>query len=363
MSARVDSPVRRLGLRKRLVFSFVAALLIFFVFEGICSTVIVFRDVLQKPQIDERRHTEYDADLGWIHTPHTSIRDMYGPNRHLTINGQRFRSKQEFSRKVPDHRIRVICSGDSFTLGHTVDDDATWCARLETLEPRFQTINMGQGGYGIGQAWLWYEREKESFDHQVHILAFIAEDFRRISATTFVGYGKPVLKVHDGDIQVTNVPVPKTAYVGESLMRNAIHLQQLCSVRVMRRMISGAEHVPDEREVEETGLSVAAAVFRRLQAWHKAHNSTFVLVYLPVESEYRTPPNVYRTFVQELALKENQNFIDLALPINELEFADMTRLYEGHFNERGNQFVAEYLHRKLLEIPAIATALNQPSSD
>ena len=335
----------------------------FFVIEGICHTVIVFRDVVQKPQVDERRHTEYDAELGWINTPGVSIRNMYGPNRHLTINRQRFRNLEEFSREVPANRVRAICSGDSFTLGHTVGDDGTWCARLVEIDPRLQTINMGQGGYGIDQAYLWYEREKEAFDHQIHVMAFIGEDFRRIPATTFVGYGKPVLQVEEGKIRVTNVPVPRAAYLGDGLMKNAIHLQQLSSVRVLRRLIFGAVRVPSEREVEVEATTVAAAVFRKLQAWHKARGSTLVLVYLPVESEYRTPPGVYRKFVQELARTDSLNLIDLSEPIDALELGEMLRLYEGHFNEAGNYFVARYLHRRLLEIPEIRTKLERLSAN
>jgi hypothetical protein len=172
-----------------------------------------------------------------------------------------------------------------------------------------------------------------------------------------------VLKVDDGDVLVTNVPVPKAAYWADRMMSNAIHLRQLSSVRVLRRLIYGGEYVPTASEVEDEATNVAGAVFRKLHAWHERQGSTLVLVYLPMPTDYRTPPNVFRRSVRQLAKDENLNFIDLTESINSLELKDMLRLYDGHFNEQGNQFIAESLYSGLLEIPEVATALRPESQD
>ena len=63
----------------------------------------------------------------------------------------------------------------------------------QSLDPRLETLNMGQGGYGVDQAYLWYKRDAAKFEHQVHLLAFITDDFVRMQSDRFRGYGKPVI--------------------------------------------------------------------------------------------------------------------------------------------------------------------------
>src|SRR5439155_1903766 len=110
---------------------------------------------------------------------------------------------------VPDGKVRIICSGDSFTLGFGVDNTHSWCELLSSLEPRLETVNMGQGGYGVDQAYLWYKRDAAKIGHQAQLLAFVTDDFYRMQSSSFSGYGKPVLEVEDGRLVVKNAPVPR----------------------------------------------------------------------------------------------------------------------------------------------------------
>ena len=67
---------------------------------------------------------------------------------------------------------KKISSGDSFTLGYGVNNEETWPTAFSKLDERFETINMGQGGYGVDQSYLWYKRDGLEFDHQIHLFAF-----------------------------------------------------------------------------------------------------------------------------------------------------------------------------------------------
>ena len=98
----------------------------------------------------ERRHTEYDAELGWVSVPGHAVPDIYGPGRSITINRQSFRNKREFPERAPAGKLRVICSGDSFTLGYGVDDDATWSETSNGLRARlFTRLSHISNGTGI----------------------------------------------------------------------------------------------------------------------------------------------------------------------------------------------------------------------
>jgi len=61
----------------KVLFSCVIAAAMFFLIEGVCNTMVVVRDVVQKPAIKERVHTRYDPDLGWVNIPDTHICLLY----------------------------------------------------------------------------------------------------------------------------------------------------------------------------------------------------------------------------------------------------------------------------------------------
>jgi len=125
--------------------------MILVVIEGLASYALLARDIMTHP-VAERRHTKYDPDLGWVNEPSVHIPNMYGQGVYLKTNSQGFRSNHDFDTVVPNGKYRIICSGDSFTLGYGVDNDHTWRQVLTSLDPRLETVNMGQGGYGVDQA-------------------------------------------------------------------------------------------------------------------------------------------------------------------------------------------------------------------
>lgn len=155
--------------------------------EGLASYGLLVRDVMTTNSLAERRHTTYDPDLGWVNEPNVYIPDMYGPGVYLRTNAQGFRNNHEINAAVPAGKVRVVCSGDSFTFGYGVDNAHTWCEQLSVLDPRLETVNMGQGGYGVDQAYLWYKRDAAKIEHQVQLLAFITDDFYRMLSDSFAG--------------------------------------------------------------------------------------------------------------------------------------------------------------------------------
>ena len=169
---------------KRLLFGVVCLvgvpLLLLVVLEGGSSLLLLVADLYRTPpQLTERPHTQYDTLLGWVNRPDFYDHDLYAPGVYLRTNSQGFRNDHAITPRVPPGRARAICSGDSFTLGYGVDNDHTWCALLEHRIHGLETVNMGQGGYGADQAYLWYKRDAEHLDHHVQIFAVILEDFRR----------------------------------------------------------------------------------------------------------------------------------------------------------------------------------------
>jgi hypothetical protein len=212
LSRHRPSPRPGSGLGKFLLGNIAVFLLLAVLIEGASSLLLFAGRALRVRPIAERRHTIYDPELGWVNEANRRIPNMYGPGIYLTTNSQGFRGDRDFGEAVPLGKHRIICSGDSVTFGYGVDDDHTWCQLLTAMDSRLETVNMAQGGYGVDQAYLWYKRDGGRLRHDILILAPIKDDFLRMQFNSFRGYGKPLLVLKDGALQVSNVPVPRRAY-------------------------------------------------------------------------------------------------------------------------------------------------------
>lgn len=368
-----------LKIRKFLLFFLINLGIIFIILvlcEGLAGVILFSQALRQTPPVAERQHTQYDEKLGWVNKPGVFIKDMYGPGLDMQINSQGFRSKEEFSQAIPAGKIRLICSGDSFTLGYGVGNDDTWCQALTALDSRLQTVNMGQGGYGVDQAYLWYKQDGVKLDHNVHLFAFITTDFERMQQTEFLGYGKPRLFFDYEQLQVANVPVPQRAFYVPWLTQNYQALQQLSLVRLLQQNAAGQPQ-PAQAAPASTAYDpevVAAAILRDLLATNEMKNSTLVLVYLPTLGDYQPetpgPTDRWRNFVKVAAQDTDAVFIDVVEAFRQLPPDQVPQLFiaegavdfpgaAGHYTVAGNRYVAEVIYEQLMTLPQITPKLDQ----
>jgi len=153
---------------------------IFIFVEGLSSLIIsAYNLISYKPPPAISR---YDASIGWTGIPDAYIPDMYGPGKYVKTKSLGFRNDAEVEAIMSDTRIRIICSGDSFTYGEGVANDQAWCNRMPELDNRLEMVNLAQPGYGIDQMYLRYMRDGVVLERTIHIFAFIV-------AGSFVGAG------------------------------------------------------------------------------------------------------------------------------------------------------------------------------
>ena len=195
--------------------------------EGLSSLTFVLGELKSCRIRAERIHTEHDPLLGWINKPNVDIRNIYGPGKHLRTNSQRFRNDVDFPTAVVPGRRRWICSGDSFTFGYGVGNAHCWCALLSARLPNVECVNMGQGGYGVDQAFLWYLRDGVKVEHDVLVFAFITGDFPRMVEVDPTGYPRPLLDIVNRQIVTKNVPVPQPSFMARRLPRYLGALRKL----------------------------------------------------------------------------------------------------------------------------------------
>jgi len=331
--------------------------------EGLASYLLVGHSVLHASRRPaERKHTRYDRELGWVNIPNLDIPDMYGPGVRLRTNRQGFRNDHDIADVVPPGKHRAICSGDSFALGYGVADHETWCARLEALDPRLETVNMGQGGYGVDQAFLWFRRDARALQHHLHLFTFITGDFDRMRHDTFAGYGKPVIRLENGGLVTGNVPVPATGYTLGPLFPRVRALEDLRLVELLRLSLGKLGLLADSppEVTDEQTRTVAARIFEDLRDLNARRGSRLVLVHLP--SFRRVPVEVdaeWAHFVHVTADRIGVPVIDVQAEFQRLALEDRKALFfqqpdNRHLNQRGNEMAAGVICRAITRLPPLS---------
>ena len=355
------------------LFNLVAVVLLLLLAEGAASVYYAFRAAFATPPVAESLYTEYDRDLGWVNLPNVYLPNMYGPGKFLRTNGQRFRNDHDFTKAVPSGKTRIICSGDSFTLGFGVDNEHTWPQQLAARAANLETVNMGQGGYGADQVYLWYKRDGSVLDHDIQIFAIISPDVFRMQHSSFNGYGKPLLTVDNDRVVTTNVPVPRTMEVwSPRLVRTENALADLSLTRALKSVFKFKATAPltDSKERNEETAWVLSTMLDELAATNRAKGSVLVLAYLPTREELTGEVGAsWRKFLADYARQHHALYFDLfddfrALPPSQLDSLFITLAAvefpgaAGHYTEAGNEFVAGLIYRRLMESPETAAKLN-----
>ena len=330
--------------------------------------------------LPDRAHTAYDPELGWIGEKSKRVTDLYGPGLTLTTNARGFRNTREFATGVPDGVTRIVAIGDSFTLGFGAGDADAWPARLERECPRVEVPNLGQGGYGLDQSVLHYERETRDLAHQIALGAFIADDFSRVRSARMVAYGKPVLRLRDGTFRLENVPVPRAPYLAPWLAQNLELLDVLRSVELGRRLASalGAERGAYVPTPEDETTRVIAHLLAEFARTAHERGATPVLVLLPslagVDANNFAPlPDYARAALREATDPALVSF-DLEGDFAAVSASERRALFligplsrgaGAHYSAAGNALAARAIARRLDEaglLPAGACAQDASGS-
>jgi hypothetical protein len=362
-------------------------MLLLAVIEGFASYALILRNFSSGENAPaKKQYTTYDAELGWVNKRNLYIADVYGPGIYVRTDARGFRQDSDVAAAVPKGKVRLVCSGDSFTYGYGVDNAHTWCALLRSLNPRIEAVNIATDGYGVDQAYLRFKRDAANLEFQVHLFAFITDDFYRILNDSFLGYAKPVLKLQNGALVEQNVPVPTRGFRSEWLQPLMMHLRTLSTVQIVNRAMvkiglkrREIRKPANREERDEKAQTLLRAIFSEVKRIDDERSSRSVLVYLPTIWELDggsapgqewSPPRQWAVFLDREAkrlgipmvnlfsdfasLPRNQ-MVDMFIPPEKLPFP------EGafHLSENGNAMVANVIYRQLTRDPAIGCLLSR----
>lgn len=345
---------RRSRYRRRILLAAVALVLSVFVVEGISSLLIGSRELWRQrrpTQVGEpsRRH---DPDLGWTYIPSKKLADRfpsYGAGITLSINSLGFRGQE----LVPKgKRYRVVCVGDSFTLGHGVQDDESYPALLERMNPRIQTVNMGHSGYGLGQAALWFERDGVGLDADLVILAFINQGLVRMGMAAHSARGKPRFSTQNGQLHVSNQPVPENSPF--SFWGVGASVRHFSTGRVLGKLATIVRSASDGPMLDEESMyQTAALVIARLKQVCDANGAKLVIVHLPHASaalnritEGRAEGRRIVAFLARQTQSREVPILDLGPVIEALTVPELQAAYSNdsfHMSAKGYAIVARMI--------------------
>jgi hypothetical protein len=331
--------------------------IVFVIVEGLSSTAIAVYQVRQKPSLIVSR---YDETLGWEGIPNLDITDVWGSGKYVRTNGRGFRNDGETEVTIPNGKFRIICSGNSFTYGEGVANDRTWCHRIVERDNRFETVNLGQPGYGVDQMFLRYSRDGMHLEHSIHILAFVEGDLNRMAWRSYSGHGKPVLRLSEGELVTDNVPVPRIRpRVSRAVVRANFRSVDFAQ-RVLNRLLP--QKGQELTLIDRVG-PVASWVFQTVHQLSHEQDIVSVFVFLPTERDL-WGDTAWRIWVEATMDTLDLPFIDLTPALRNMKASQAEALFipkgmlgDGHYTEAGNDWVAEVLYNHLMEISAIRALL------
>ena len=356
-------------------FSIITIVLVIFL-EGAANIACFIIKLVNAKIAAENIYTEYDRELGWVSRKNEEIKNMYGRGIFLITNSQGFRNSNDISPKKEPLKKRWIFVGDSFTFGYGVDNDHCYCSCVSEMKPGIEYVNMGQGGYGCDQMYLWYLREGMKLDHDVLVFAFTTDDFNRMRFDKFIKYPKPYLDIVNDQIVEKNVPVPERPFMMRNFPRFVEVKDQLGLGWLAGRIVSSANDQGSENEARavidnnDKYEDIIIRVFNNLNNESLKNNRIALFVHLPTYSDYYENTSLkYRDFLRQKAQAFNWNYLDLIDDFRKVRSDSIPFLFirkdipgylysAGHYSVSGNEVIARLLISRIRQNPKISGILD-----
>ncbi len=349
-------PKQPLSIRKKLAFAAISIVVLWAVCE-VCLRLAGIAVFPTTPYADSSYEVEWELKPNF---------DGTWAGVSIKTNSLGFRDEEIPLDKQPDE-FRILCLGDSVTLGYKLEEPQTYVAQLEALlnqqyRPRgFQAINAGVDGYATFQELHLLRQKGLALKPDLILVCFVLNDvteqFRTMASLGGVGHyagaGKKsltrsMLRVLSKSAIYTAV---KLAYLKLEGLRRA-RLQRIGKwrYRSLDDIYNVAElfKAPLRPEIESAWEFTKAQVLQLSELAHE--NGIPVLIFVPPyagqvgeEGISMRPQSVLARFClrHEIPLFDLSSGF-LANPDPEALFLD-----GNHYNAEGSRLIAEMLLQKL----------------
>jgi len=333
---------------------------------------------------------EYHPVLGWQKKPSFSGTHV-GPNGiyrvRETMNSRGIRGP-EYSYEKPPQEFRIIALGDSFAEGYTVEFEDLFSEVLKRRLNKDQStpvevINAGTGGYSTDQELLWFTTEGVKYNPDLVVLLFVWNDILFNTVDRYSRGYKPLFRIEDGTLELTNVPVPPPAspaplsfkqwlYKSSYLYRNTrdtlLKSEQITNLLVWIRLAQPRKHSATDVPKSDANDSSQVPDYIRLSDWSKATEqerragwkiTEMLLLKLKTEVEAAgskllvmiVVPGISEVLSRVMSICR-QNSIDCIDPSPRFRAEDIATLtfapLDWHWNAEGHRRAAELLREHIV---------------
>jgi hypothetical protein len=333
--------------------------------------------------LDTKPYIEYHPTIGYCYKPNTRqvLPRPGGGKYEIIINSAGIRSAREYTKGKPPGIFRVLVFGDSYAAGQFVSNGERFSELLERRLTNVEIINFGLEGTGTDQQLLIYEEIARSYEHDLVLLFPFLQNIRRNMVQARIGHEpgsgvlllrpKPRFDLINGDLTLTNVPVPREPIsTGSEEMKKMVgntdtppsllhlfksRLNMIPGISGIKKVIYSAfpwEPFPEYRNANTPEWQLMEAIIRRF----KKSAGEKPLVVLPVFYDsyvcLRMARNYWDRFTSLNAVS-GLFAIDL-LPYFMRIGPEAKRAYLGphdcHFSAYGHLVLADALQSELIQL-------------
>ncbi|MBI3307472.1 MAG: SGNH/GDSL hydrolase family protein [Candidatus Omnitrophica bacterium] len=330
----------------------------------------------------KKSYLMHHPSLGWTIRPG-------GVQGHHHANSQGIRSDQEYSLEPEAGKIRVAAFGDSYTHGDDVPGADTWEEKLAAMDPRFEVLNFGVGGYGFDQAFLRYTEDGIRFNPTIVLIGFMSENIHRVVNTFRLFYfpesgfalSKPRFILRGEDLILRENPLSRLEDYEALLKQEAMILNRLgthdfyfkrsylagpydflATVRLFKIVRHRIHSRFRKDEILTDGvynphseaLEITLKLFDRFYEEVLNHGAVPLIVLFPNEGDIRdykrTGRKIYGELIRHFDEKKYRYADLLEAFIPALEDHPVEEFFGAthHYTVLGNEVAARYLLKKLL---------------
>lgn len=373
--------------------------------------------LLWAPQIPITSPEMYAPHAEILYRPNPSGSFPYRTNEFdtkITFNSHGFRGPER-SLKKPSNVFRILCIGDSFTLGSEVANDACYPSVLEQLlnkqardqgdTVRYEVLNAGVGGYGTFQELLYFKEFALNHAPDLVLLQFYSNDVRdnlRFFEHWKTLYPDSTLTISTGtSLEEDTLPIHgmKIMYAGvgagmidsfrsiQAFLKTHSHLYHFLHTRVNILisvlgyrplsafddfMIMAANYPPEL----EAGWELTRSLMLKVRTLAEQTQAAFAITIVPNKAQVAIDQS-YDQWAEENALDFQKPIRILQefgrthqIPVHDflpdLQDASMQQTeplyynWDGHWNTNGNRVAAQSLLRFLLEQNLVPVKARNP---
>ena len=302
------------------------------------------------------RFWKYDSLLGWSHEPgQEGIFETPQFRTVVRINEKGLRDRQRsYERQNDSERILVL--GDSFAWGYGVEESERFSQLLEE-ELGVEVINAGISGYSTDQELLWYKNEGIKYETDLVVLVMAGNDVgdneQQLVSTI---YHKPKFVIEEGQLILTNYPVPKTSPQGK-IVYSLSQRSALAFFLVQRYFdllaLYGKTKIDSDYvsspvasiNAEREPFKLTIALIDEIRNIAESRQAKFMIVTTDQWWNYPSE-ETYKDFVIAL---QGEGFV--VLDVELMPGFDPDKMLipdDGHWNQSGHAFVAEKIKALIL---------------